>query len=412
MKQFIFIFSLFLGVYLTAQDLSSDFIYQGDEFIIYGIKPSSQDTITITKDEIARTHAKSLRELLLNHANLHSNSNGGGGTVAGAQIRGLSGSRVLVLINGVPHNSAQRGDSDLSTIELSQIEKIEIIEGGSDQKYAQSGAMGGVINIITRKKTINGFSIYGHASTGFNYMDFYHEGRGMQLGARRYSAWTDLFDKQHISTGFQVGNGRVSYNADASFNRYGNHFIFQDDYGIKRRQDNNTVLDGNFQNMIAITLPAFAQLHISGSLMAADRLVRGTMTSVNVDKQKDLQAKGQIAYKANLVGSERISTEAISDYDFSLMKWDSLTVHSLHALHKIYTVNRWDFQATDWLAINTGIDLGLVYVDSTEIGERFLYNGGTFVATEFNIHNKISLTPFMRIQYSKHYPVLIPKLRH
>ena len=122
MKQFIFIFSLFLGVYLTAQDLSSDFIYQGDEFIIYGIKPSSQDTITITKDEIARTHAKSLRELLLNHANLHSNSNGGGGTVAGAQIRGLSGSRVLVLINGVPHNSAQRGDSDLSTIELSQIE--------------------------------------------------------------------------------------------------------------------------------------------------------------------------------------------------------------------------------------------------------------------------------------------------
>jgi vitamin B12 transporter len=53
-------------------------------------------------------------------------------------------------------------------VNLEDVERVEVIYGGSDTKYNVSGALGGVINIITVKKQKPGFSFGGTLSnTGY-----------------------------------------------------------------------------------------------------------------------------------------------------------------------------------------------------------------------------------------------------
>ena len=64
-------------------------------------------------------------------------------------IRGLEDGE-LVLINGVPIQSASGGSYDLNAIGLDQIERVEILTGAASTLYG-ADAMTGVINIITRQ---------------------------------------------------------------------------------------------------------------------------------------------------------------------------------------------------------------------------------------------------------------------
>lgn len=75
---------------------------------------------------------------------------GGLGSYSTASIRGSKAEQVLVLLDGVRLNSAQRGEVDLSTIPLRSVERIEVIRGAGSARYG-SDAMGGVISITTRQ---------------------------------------------------------------------------------------------------------------------------------------------------------------------------------------------------------------------------------------------------------------------
>lgn len=75
------------------------------------------------------------------------NSARGGGP--GVEIMGLSGKQVLVLLNGRPFVGDSDGVVDLSSIPTSMLERIEVVAGPMAVMYG-GGAIGGVINLITR----------------------------------------------------------------------------------------------------------------------------------------------------------------------------------------------------------------------------------------------------------------------
>lgn len=64
-------------------------------------------------------------------------------------LRGLAGQRVLVLMDGIPMNSARGNGPHPSLVDASQIERVEVVRGPSSVSYG-SDAIGGAINIITR----------------------------------------------------------------------------------------------------------------------------------------------------------------------------------------------------------------------------------------------------------------------
>ncbi|MBC7978266.1 MAG: TonB-dependent receptor [Myxococcales bacterium] len=78
-------------------------------------------------------------------------NNGGDGSTA-VSLRGLGADRTLVLLNGrrfVPVGTGADSVVDLNTIPLALIDRVEILKEGASPVYG-SGAIGGVVNIITR----------------------------------------------------------------------------------------------------------------------------------------------------------------------------------------------------------------------------------------------------------------------
>ncbi len=65
-------------------------------------------------------------------------------------LRGLSGQRVLVLMDGMPMNSSRGNGPHPSLVDPSQIQRVEVVRGPSSVSYG-SDALGGAINIITRE---------------------------------------------------------------------------------------------------------------------------------------------------------------------------------------------------------------------------------------------------------------------
>lgn len=65
-------------------------------------------------------------------------------------VQGFSQKDILVLIDGVPYYETQNGPLDLQQIPASIIGKIEVIKGASSVLYGPN-AMGGVVNIVTKK---------------------------------------------------------------------------------------------------------------------------------------------------------------------------------------------------------------------------------------------------------------------
>ena len=70
-------------------------------------------------------------------------------------MRGLPAndqSRTLVMLDGVPLNKSDEGSVNWNMINKNNIEQINIIKGPGSAKHG-SGAMGGVIELISKKPT-------------------------------------------------------------------------------------------------------------------------------------------------------------------------------------------------------------------------------------------------------------------
>jgi iron complex outermembrane receptor protein len=71
-------------------------------------------------------------------------------------IRGSSGyakglgSRVLLLIDGVPANQGDRGGINWDLLPVTEVERVEVLKGTGSALYG-SAALGGVVNVITRE---------------------------------------------------------------------------------------------------------------------------------------------------------------------------------------------------------------------------------------------------------------------
>lgn len=114
----------------------------------------------ITREEIENIPAQTADELLENVAGVYVRHTTGfncAGTGNNIKMRGLGGTSeatVLVLLDGVPVHDAQNLGVEWNEFSIQDIERIEVVRGPASALYG-SNAMGGVINIITRKPEKN-----------------------------------------------------------------------------------------------------------------------------------------------------------------------------------------------------------------------------------------------------------------
>ena len=115
--------------------------------------PLSETTTSVTvvtDDEIQQQQAPTVIEALRLVPGLDFAQNGSPGTTSNIFIRGAESDQTLVLIDGVEVNSVTLGAFDFSNLTTENIDRIEVLRGSGGTLYG-SQAIGGVINIITKK---------------------------------------------------------------------------------------------------------------------------------------------------------------------------------------------------------------------------------------------------------------------
>ena len=113
--------------------------------------------ILIDRDAIERSAAGDVTELLRFHAGLELGRNGGPGQTTAVFIRGAESNHTLVLVDGVRINPGTIGLAALQNIPPSMVERIEVVKGPRSALYG-TDAIGGVINVITRRGADDGWS--------------------------------------------------------------------------------------------------------------------------------------------------------------------------------------------------------------------------------------------------------------
>jgi vitamin B12 transporter len=103
----------------------------------------------IDREEIERSQAHSLQDLLRGRAGIDLSNQGGLGKVSTLFLRGTESDHTLFLVDGVRVGSATSGLTALQDLPLELIDHIEIVRGPRSSLYG-SEAIGGVIQVFTR----------------------------------------------------------------------------------------------------------------------------------------------------------------------------------------------------------------------------------------------------------------------
>ena len=163
-----------------------------DHILITGLRKEAyvKDTPVLTHvvssrdiENTAYTNVKDVLEMKMpNVQNVVSNHAGTSNNRV--KIQGLDNKYILFLIDGARVSGEFAGNLDFNMLGLSNVEKIEIVEGGMSSLYGSS-AIGGVVNIITKKHQYPYWVNFSYLNEdpmvisqalglGFNYKNFYY----------------------------------------------------------------------------------------------------------------------------------------------------------------------------------------------------------------------------------------------
>lgn len=128
---------------------------------------SSAANTVFTREEIDRLQPSDVPDLLRRVPGVQVAQAGGRGSLPGIYIRGTQSAQSLVLVDGQRIGSSTSGDSNLQHLNIEQIERVEVLRGSRSVIYG-SDAIGGVIQIFTRRGTEQGLQPRMHVGFGSN----------------------------------------------------------------------------------------------------------------------------------------------------------------------------------------------------------------------------------------------------
>ncbi len=126
---------------------------------------STSANSVFTRDDIDRLQPTSLTDLLSRVPGVQVARSGGRGALPGIYIRGTKSAQSLVLVDGQRMANATSADSNLQYLNIDQIERVEVLRGSRSVIYG-SDAIGGVIQIFTRRGAVHAPQLRLHSAVG------------------------------------------------------------------------------------------------------------------------------------------------------------------------------------------------------------------------------------------------------
>ena len=152
MKSYIFICIIFFSAgLLFSQETEDDVIVVDAEKIEQKIDKSVEQKRTITNEDIQKSGSKTVGEALKTLPDVAVSAATAGNANESVTMQGLGNGYVKIMIDGVSVSTDISGSTPIFQIPVENIERIEVIKGADSVLYG-SDAMGGVINIITKRE--------------------------------------------------------------------------------------------------------------------------------------------------------------------------------------------------------------------------------------------------------------------
>jgi outer membrane cobalamin receptor len=175
--------------------------------------PQSTPTYVIEQEEIQKQGSTSVADVLKRMPGFAINDVGHGADIhTGTYYRGHSINQSVFLFNGRPINTnvnTYHGATDLNSIPVESIEKIELSSGAVTTLYGSSG-FGGVVNIITKEGS---FTPQFNAAVEFGSLNFNNQQTSYNgsFGPVKYNF---SFERSFIDNRYKVPEGAANRNAD------------------------------------------------------------------------------------------------------------------------------------------------------------------------------------------------------
>jgi iron complex outermembrane receptor protein len=155
----VYIFLFVFQLSLTAQETVLDEVIVSSPRIELSMDQQSRSVTTITAEEIEKSGASTLIDVLSDVAGIELRSRGAQDVQSDIYIRGGGFDQVLLLIDGIKVDNPQTGHHTLNAIiPVEMVERVEILKGAAGRIYCQN-AFSGAINIVTKKSPAESFNV-------------------------------------------------------------------------------------------------------------------------------------------------------------------------------------------------------------------------------------------------------------
>lgn len=253
---------------------------------VEGVSPVT----TVTRKDIEKTGYNSVSDVLrdLSSSSFGSTREASGSNSAGVaevDLRGLGSSNTLVLLDGqrLPPDAIS-GAVDLNLIPMAAVERIDVLKDGASAIYG-SDALGGVVNIITRKD---------FAGTQLNVSQLVPELKGGQKQEVSIVNGQN-FEKLNVVTVLQYRNNSTVYSRDRSWSDNGYSNIGSP--GSYQNTGGSWIADPNCPASQKVTTPdgvfcRFKYSDYSTELPGLDQL--SLLSQANYEASSDLKIYGRM----------------------------------------------------------------------------------------------------------------------
>jgi vitamin B12 transporter len=371
---------------------------------VTGAPETSSPQAVVTREEIERRQAPDLATLLEETLDIGITSRGAYGNESQINIRGFNTERIGILIDGVQANDPRTGEFNVSQIDLSNVERIEVIYGGSDSRYNVTGALGGVINIITKKKQERGWSFGGSlANTGYFTGSYNERQSGGQVGEAH---WEDLVDTQALSIFAAYGGERFSARLSLFGDRAANHYLYKDYEGFARRKESNEVLDAGGALALGFDLPGDASLSSATDVYAASRHFPVTGTSVGYAQTSDSKVTERLQLAMPRFFHDALANDLSLVWTYADNRYGAVSSSSDHYLS---ATDRLEWYPHEKITLRTGLDWRFIHVDSTDDGVRDGNQGGAYLPADYSPWKPLTFTASVKGVTDTAVYALVPK---
>ncbi len=334
--------------------------------------------------EIERRNVFSIDEVLRTIPGVHFN-------LSQINIRGSSGyshgagSRVMLLVDGVPLLSGDSGEITWELIPVEQVERVEVVKGAGSTLYGSS-ALGGVVNIITRdlpERPVTAMQLRGGIYASPHFAEWRWSGRS------RYK------HKMRISHGRQIGQLQIMGSLGA---------LYDDSY---RRNDSRRRTTGYFKGRY--TLSPYQSLTVSSFFLNQTRnnfLYWSSFDNALEPFEEQLgeevesfRVQSNIQYR-HVFGSESFITARASWYHTN---WeDNIGSNGNASLSNVFGAEM-QFNTTVGQShfLVSGIDVSLHSVDSDIFGTRSGYVFAAYVQDEWEVAAPLRITGGVRFDITR-----------